>query len=87
MTARTVLNKRRPPTKPSSSQQLADAAPDLLNACLGLLECAETGVTSLGTMRMARAAVSRALGDARRIDVTEFFVVQTASHRRPAGYR
>jgi len=51
----------------SESEANADliaAAPELLSACMGLLSIAETGVTSLGTIRAARAAIAKATGSA-----------------------
>lgn len=47
-----------------SNAKLLAAAPDLLSACRGLLAIAETGVTSLGTIRMAHAAIEKATGGA-----------------------
>jgi hypothetical protein len=42
---------------------LIAAAPELLSACRGLLAIAETGVSSLGAIRAARAAIARATGE------------------------
>jgi len=45
-----------------ANARLIAAAPQLLLACEGLLAIAETGVTSLGAIRVARAAIAKATG-------------------------
>lgn len=44
-------------------EALIAAAPELLVALKGLLYIAETGITSLGSIRLARAALAKAEGE------------------------
>jgi hypothetical protein len=47
-----------------ANARLIAAAPELMAACQGLLHIAETGVMSLGTLRLAHAALAKATGSA-----------------------
>ena len=56
------------PDVPTSAERRANArlmaaSPGLLDALKGALECMETGVTSVGVIRAAHAAIAKATGE------------------------